>query len=156
MENIRPSSRKSVESVHCRQRQKEGRAGRQVDVSRWFRLHGAARNSFFGMRCKALGAQQPECTFGYMRIASTGQRGRSPEQRIYGSANSRVLRVPGVTAPVVTPAFFCLMTCWSGLGRDPKLSDVSRASGSINAHAIVPNCQRYRGQGRSNRIACSL
>ncbi len=47
---------------------------------------GASRNSFFGMKFKAHGAQQPECTPWYMRIASTGQRGSSPEQRIYRGA----------------------------------------------------------------------
>ena len=38
------------------------------------------------MKCKARGAQQPECTLWYMRIASTSQRRNSPEQRIYRSA----------------------------------------------------------------------
>ena len=47
---------------------------------------GASRNSFFGMKCKAWRAQQPECTLWYMRIASTPQRSNSPEQRIYRSA----------------------------------------------------------------------
>ena len=47
---------------------------------------GTARNSFFGMKCKARGAEQPECTPWYMRILlraqriGTAQRGSSPEQ----------------------------------------------------------------------------
>jgi len=35
---------------------------------------------FIGMQCKALGAQQPERTLRYVRIASTQQRSNAPEK----------------------------------------------------------------------------
>ena len=43
------------------------------------------------MKCKARGAEQPECTYRYMRIASTTQRGNSPGHRIFRSTPVKIL-----------------------------------------------------------------
>ena len=129
---------------------------------RWVQTCGNLSKPSARFECKAHGAQEPQCTCGYMRIPSTAQRGNRIAQRV--SRGSPVFKLtvfgrspiaPAGTLPrLESPRHLCAMpsifsVLCAFLAPFPKASGVGA---SISASHDMSATQWHQSQARVARL----